>query len=51
VWDLLDFIHIKRWEDETIPKFHVRFINTHDKLPAKYQPRHIVVNYAFAFDS
>jgi hypothetical protein len=29
----LDFCHIKRGEDETIPEFHVRFINTYDKIP------------------
>jgi hypothetical protein len=43
VWNLLDFIHIKRQEDETIPEFHVRFIDTHDKIHTKYQ--------SFAFDS
>jgi len=44
------YIHIKRGKDETIPDFHVRFINAYDNISSKYQPRSIMVDYAFAFD-
>jgi hypothetical protein len=47
---LLDYSHIKRGKDEAIPDFHVRFINAYDKIPPRYQPRSIMVDYAFAFD-
>jgi len=47
---LLDYSHIKRGVDEAIPNFHVIFINACDKIPPRYQPRSIIVDYAFVFD-
>lgn len=46
LWDF----HALRREDETLPEFHVRFMNTNHEIPLTFRQRGNLVNYAFAFD-
>jgi hypothetical protein len=48
---VLELSHIKKGEDETIPEFHGRFVQALHKIHPSFQPRNILVDYAFAFDS
>jgi hypothetical protein len=45
------FSHITRGENETIHEFHGRFLNSLHKIQPSFQPRNILVDYAFVFDS
>jgi hypothetical protein len=49
--DFLEFCHIKKREDETLPKFHVRFINTYDNIQLLFQQKKFMVHYSFDFQS